>query len=149
MDQSSTIRSVEHPKSKIVNKGARANNIAAEPRLTMIDKDCTSLQKAKDNPCAWRERLSLKTAFLSSLSVFWKVANIPPRTSIAKGTNLIPIFEQLLSLRQNFCSSKASSAYRAFVAALVRVLDCSNEVTATSNAASFPAFQVRTNDSGS
>ena len=81
--------------------------------------DCISLQKATDNPCAWNERLSLNTA--NRLSVFLKVADIPPRTSIARGTNVIPIFAQLLSWRQHLLSSAASSAYTAFVAALVRV----------------------------
>ena len=108
----------------------------------MIDKDCISLQKATDNPCAWKEQLSLNTA--NRLSVFLKVADIPPRTSIAGGTNVIPIFAQLSSWRQYFLSSAASSAYPAWVAALVRELDCSDEVTVTSNAAGFPAFQVGT-----
>ena len=57
---------------------------------------------------------------------------------------MIPIFAQLSSWRQNFLSSAASSAYPAVVAALVRELDCSEEVTVTSNAAGFPAFQVGT-----
>ena len=93
MEQSSPLQSVEHPKSKIVNYGARANNIAAHPRIAVIDNDCISLQKATDNPCAWKERLSLNTA--NRLSVLLKVADIPPRTSIASGTNAIPIFAEL------------------------------------------------------
>ena len=139
LDQPSPLRAVEHPKSKTVYYGARASNISACPRIAVIDKDCISLQKATDNPCAWKERLSLNTA--NRLSVFLKVADIPPRTSIARGTNVIPIFAQLSSWRQYFLSSAASSAYPAFVAALVRELDCSDEVTVTSNAAGFPAFQ--------
>ena len=55
MDQASPLRSVQHPESKIVNYGARANNIAADPRIAVIDKDWMSLQKATDNPCAWRK----------------------------------------------------------------------------------------------
>ena len=142
LDQPSPLRAVEHPKSKIVYYGARASNISADPRIGVIDKDCISLQKATDNPCAWKERLSLNTA--NRLSVFLKVAVIPPRTSIARGTNVIPIFAQLSSWRQYFLSSAASSAYSAFVAALMRELDSSDEVTVTSNAAGFPAFQVGT-----
>ena len=145
LDQPSPLRAVEHPKSKTVYYGARASNIFADPRIAVIDKDCISLQKAalgRNNPCAWKERLSLNTA--NRLSVFLKVADIPPRTSLARGTNVIPIFAQLSSWRQYFLSSAASSAYPAFVAALVRELDCSDEVTVTSNAAGFPAFQVGT-----
>ena len=93
-------------------------------------------------PCAWKERSSLNTA--NRLSAFLKVADIPPRTSIASGTNVIPNFAQLSSWRQYFLSSSASSAYLAFVAALVRELDCKDEVTVTSNSAGFPAFQVGT-----
>ena len=84
LDQPSPLRAVEHPKSKIVYQGARASNISADPRIAVIDKDCISFQKATDNPCAWKERLSLNTA--NRLSVFLNVADIPPRTSIARGT---------------------------------------------------------------
>ena len=119
LDQPSPLRAVEHPKSKIVNQGARANNIAADPQIAVIDKDCINLKKATDNPCAWKERLSLNTA--NRLSVFLKVADTPPRTSIASGTNVVPISAQLLSWRQYFLSSAASSANPAFVAALMRV----------------------------
>ena len=73
-----------------------------------------------------------------------KVDDIPLRTSIARGTNEIPIFAQLSLLRQYFCSAAASSGYPAFVAALLRELDCSDEVTVTLNAADFPVFQVET-----
>ena len=126
----------------MVNEGARANNIAADPRIAVIDNDCISLQKATDNPCAWKERLSLNTA--NRLSIFLKFDDIPPRTSTGRGRNVIPIFAQLSSWRQYFLSSAASSPYPAFVAALVKELDCSDEVTVTSNAAGFPAFQVGT-----
>ena len=88
LDQPSPLRAVEHPKSKIVYQGARASNISADLRTAVIDKDCISLQKATDNSCAWKERLSINTA--NRLSVFLKVADIPPRTSIARGTNVIP-----------------------------------------------------------
>ena len=95
MDQLSPLRSVEHPKIKVANYGARANNISADPRKVAIDKDCISLQEATDNPCAWKERLKLNIA--NRLSSFLNMADIPPRTSIASGTNVIPIFEQLSS----------------------------------------------------
>ena len=65
-------------------------------------------------------------------------------TSIARGTNVIPKFAQLLSWRHYFRSSATSSAYLAFVAALMRELDCSVEATVTSNAAGFAAFHVGT-----
>ena len=84
LDQPSPLRAVEHPKSKTVYYGARASNICADPRIAVIDKDCISLQKATDNPCAWKERLSLNTA--NSLSVFLKVADIPPRTNLSYRT---------------------------------------------------------------
>ena len=64
-----------------------------------------------------------------------KVADIPPSTSLARGTNVIPIFAKLSSWRQYFRSSAKSSTYTAFVAALVRDLDCSGEIVVTTNAA--------------
>ena len=59
LDQPSPLRAVEHPKSKTVYYGARASNISADPRIAVIDKDCISLQKATDNPCAWKDNPSL------------------------------------------------------------------------------------------
>ena len=76
------------------------------------------------------------------LVCFFKVADITPRTMIAKEINVIPIFAQLFSWRQYFLSSAASRAYTAFVKALVRELDGSDEVSVTSNAAIFPAFHA-------
>ena len=71
-------------------------------------------------------------------------ANCESKTTTTTTTNVIPIIAQLSSWRQQFCSSAASSAYPAFAAPLVREFDCSDEVTVTSNAAGFPALQVRT-----
>ena len=100
-------------------------------------------RKLQTTPALGKNGLSLNTD--SHRSVLLKVANIPPRTSIfnCKG-NVILIFAQLLSWKQYFSSPAASSAYPAFVAALVRELDCSDEVTVASSAAGFPSFQIGT-----
>ena len=101
-----------------------------------------SLQKATDNPCAWKELLSLNTA--NRLSVFFYDCRYSAKDFNCKQNKCDSIFAQLSSWRQYFRSSAASSAYPAFVAALVRELDCRDEVTVTSNAAGFHAFQVGT-----
>ena len=53
-DQPSILRSVEEARAN--NYGSPANNIAADLRIALFGKDCVSLRKATDNPCAWKER---------------------------------------------------------------------------------------------
>ena len=61
-----------------------------------------------------RERLSLNT--VKRLSVFSKVADVPPKASIAIRKNVIPSFKQLLTSSQFFRSYAASRSLTAFVA---------------------------------